>query len=132
MFTTYPKFKTIEKFNNLVVSQKSRIKYIVILTYTDKFVLAHDLNKAFKRNYEVSYYIELFKKHECYTVYWTLFTLQETRQLGPIARDISSKILSTCLEQLIQNNNAQIVGPSYLKLKWNVLSYDSFLLRLHN
>lgn len=126
MLKSFHKWKNIRQFNNQILKRDSDSKYILILQNTVKFQLLDDLNRTFKRKYDIMYYIKQFKKLKCFTLYLTLFTLKEKQKLGPIADDLSSKIVLNNLQKLLKSE-VVIIGPPCLKQKFNVLSYDTFL-----
>lgn len=126
MLKSFYKWKNVRQFNKQIIKRKSDIKYILIIQSTKNFQLLNDLNQTFKTKYDIMYYIKQFKKLKCFTLYLTLFTLKEKQKLGPIADDLSFKIISNKLQKLLKPD-VVIIGPPCLKQKFNVLSYDTFL-----
>lgn len=128
MLKSFYKWKNVRQFNKQILKRESDLKYILIIQHTVKFQLLDDLNRTFKRKYDIMWYLKHFKKLKCFTLYLTLFTLKEKQKLGPIADDLSLKIVLNKLQKLLKLD-VVIIGPSCLKQKFNVLSYDTFLER---
>lgn len=126
MLQSFYKWKNVRQFNKQILKRESDLKYILIIQNTIKFQLLDDLNRIFKRKYDIMYYIKHFKKLKCFTLYLTLFTLKEKQKLGPIADDISFKIVLNKLQKLLKPG-VVMIGPPCLKQKYNVLSYNTFL-----
>lgn len=126
MLKYFYKWKNVRQFNKQILKHQSQMKYVLFLQHTVKFQLLDDLNRTFKRKYDILYYIKQFKKLKCFTVYLTLFTLKEKQKLGPIADDLSLKIVLNNFQKILKPD-VVIIGPPCLKQKFNVLSYDTFL-----
>lgn len=126
MLQSFAKWKNVRQFNKQVLKQESDLKYLLIIQNTINFQLLHDLNRIFKRKHDIMYYMKHFKKLKCLTLYLTLFTLKEKQKLGPIADDLSLKIVLNKLQKLLKPD-VVIIGPPCLKQKFNVLSYNTFL-----
>lgn len=129
MLKDYRYWRNVNQLNNMIIKNKSNIKYILIIPSTINFQLLNDLNTTFKRKIDMVEYFQQFKKLGCYILYLTLFTLKQKNTLGPIANDISTKIVIIYLKKFLKslNSNVQIVGPNWLKHKLNIMSYDAFL-----
>lgn len=126
MLKSFYKWKNVRQFNKQIMQQESHMKYVLIIQNTVKFQLLDDLNRTFKRKYDIMYYIKQFKKLKCFTLYLTLFTWKEKHKLGPIADDLSLKIVLNNLQKFLKPD-VVIIGPPCLKHKFNVLSYNTFL-----
>ena len=130
MLASFYKWKNVRRFNSKIIKNHSDIKYILILHKTFEFKLLDDLNRTFKRKFDIFEYMTQFKKLKCFTMYLTLFTIKERKKLGPIAEDLSLKIILNNLKKTLLNSDVVIIGPKCLKQTFNILSYDSFLQRL--
>lgn len=130
MLQKFYKWKYVRRLNKHIIKNNSDIKYILVIPNTISFQLLNDLNRTFKRSFNMSQYIELLSKFKCYTIYLTLFTLKEKNRLGIIADDISKKIVLNSIQKFLKSLklSVPIIGPSYLCSKFKVLSYD-YLLR---
>lgn len=122
-------WKNVKQLNDLIIQNDSDIKYVLIIPKTINFQLLKDLNQTFKHVFEIAEYMDMFQKSKCYVLYLTLFTLKEKNELGPIADDVSFKIIVRHLLKILKKtqSDVQIVGPNYLKPIFNEISYDSFL-----
>lgn len=61
-------------------------------------------------------------------MYFTVYSNEEKRLRGPIAEDVSSKICTILLQKMDVPLHVKIVGPNYLKNKFNVITTDQFNL----
>lgn len=131
MLKHFYKWKNVKLLNNLILENESDIQYILIIPKTINFELLIDLNRTFKRKFEIAEYMDLFQKSKCYILYLTLFTLKEKKELGPIADDVSHKIVVRHLLKILEKtkSNVQIIGPNYLSQTFKVISYDTFIDR---
>lgn len=122
-------WKNVKQLNDLIIQNDSDIKYVLIIPKTINFQLLKDLNQTFKHVFEIAEYMDMFQKSKCYVLYLTLFTLKEKNELGPIADDVSFKIIVRHLLKILKKtqSDVQIVGPNYLKPIFKEISYDSFL-----
>lgn len=131
MLKDFYKWKNVKLLNNLILENDSDIQYILIIPKTINFELLNDLNRTFKRKFEIPEYMDLFQKSKCYILYLTLFTLKEKNELGPIADDVSLKIVVRHLLKILEKtkSNVQIIGPNHLNQTFKVISYDTFIDR---
>lgn len=131
MLEDFYNWKKVNQLNRLIIKKDSEMKYILIIPKTINFDLLNDLNRTFKRKFDIEDYMNLFQESKCSIIYLTLFTLKEENELGPIAADASFKIVGRHLHNILKKttSHVQIVGPNYLKQTFPVLSYDTFIER---
>lgn len=131
MLEDFYKWRNVNKLNRLLLKNDSEMKYILIIPKTINFELLNDLNRTFKRKWEIEDYMNLFQESKCYLLYFTLFTLKEKNEIGPIADNVCFQIISRHLHKILKKtqSNVQIVGPNYLKHTFEILSYDTFIER---
>lgn len=128
MLSNFSKWNALIEFNKIV--NEKTAKYIILIPTSNQFLLLEDLQLLFKRKYQMFQFIQLFKRLECYLVYFTVFTRKQRRLMGPIAEETSSKICTILLNKLLKkmNPNIQIVGPPYLKQKFKLITFEQFIL----
>lgn len=131
MLEDFNKWKNVKLLNKLILENDSDIQYILLIPRTINFELLIDLNRTFKRKFEIAEYMDLFQKSKCYILYLTLFTLKEKNELGPIADDVSLKIVIRHLWKILEKTtpNVEVVGPNHLSQTFKVISYDTFIER---
>lgn len=131
MLENFSNWKNVNQLNRLLIKNESDMKYVLIIPKTINFDLLDDLNRTFKRKFEIEDYMNMFQQSKCIIIYLTLFTLQEKNKLGPVADDVSYKIVTRYLHKILKKTktNVQIIGPNYFKEAFSVLSYDTFIER---
>lgn len=131
MLEDFYNWKKVNQLNRLIIKNDSELKYILVIPKTINFDLLNDLNRTFKRKFEIEDYMNLFQESKCSIIYLTLFTLKEENELGPIAVETSFKIVSSYLHKILKKpaTHVQIVGPICLKQTFPVISYDTFIER---
>ena len=120
-----------DELNKRCVTSRDNAKYVLLILDSKEFKLEDDLQSLLKRKLKMFQFEKIFKKTQCYVMYFTVFSKKDKHAKGPIAEDVSSKMCATLLKKLPPS--VTIVGPSYLKNKYNVITID-FLLqcnRLH-
>lgn len=121
-------WKAAAEFNKRCVPSRDDAKYILLIHDSKEFKLEDDLQSLLKRKLKMFQFEKIFKKLQCYIMYFTVFTKKDKIAKGPIAEDVSSKICSTLLKNIPPS--VTIVGPSYLKNKFNVITIDQFIVLL--
>lgn len=116
------------ELNKKCINSVQDAKYILLICQSKRFVLEEDLQTLFKNKLKGFQYEKLFRKMRCYLMYFTVFTQTEKRLRGPIAEDTSTKICTILLRKMNIPLNVVIVGPNYLKNKFNVITIDQFNL----
>lgn len=131
MLSNFYNWSNITRLNRLITQNVFDIKYILTIPKTVDFHLLNDLNQTFKRVFEIEEYMDILQKSKCQIIYLTLFTIKEKNKLGPIADEVSFKLIVKHLQQILKKApcDVQIVGPNYLKPMFRVISYDTFLER---
>lgn len=126
----FKQWRIVQIFNDSCTTPDN-VNYVILIPSTSQFKLEQDLQTLFNRKLKIFQFQRLFKKMKCFLMYFTIYTKQYKRLRGPIAEDTSIKICSILLEEKInqlKNPNLKIVGPNYLKHKFNVITMDQFNL----
>lgn len=124
----FRRWRILNIFNDSCIKTPDMADYIILIPSSIQFKLEQDLQSLFSRKLKMFQFQKIFKKMKCYLMYFTVYTKEEKRLSGPIAEDTSVKICSILLEEKIKNLNVQIVGPNYLKNKFNIITIDQFNL----
>lgn len=125
---TFKQWRLLDQFNNICVKSADDAKYIILIPHSLKFNLEEDLQMLFKRKFKMFQFKKIFEKMQCHLMYFTVFSNTQKREYGPIAEDTSVSICSIILKEKIKNHRVQIVGPIYLKNKFNIITIDQFRL----
>lgn len=119
-------WRAAEVFNKRCVLSLDNAKYVLLIHDSKEFKLEEDLQSLLKRKLKMFQFEKIFIKLQCYVMYFTVFSKKDKLARGPIAEDVSSKICSTLLKNIPPS--VTIVGPSYLKNKFNVITIDQFIV----